>query len=644
MGRKISRRDFLHGAAGGLVAGAAVASGCSPRGAGPPSGPVGAAGRPRDPAAHPPSRLGLRGSHEGAFEVAHQMAFEKRTDWGPALEPDAGEYDLVVVGAGVSGLAAAHFHRERHPGARVLLLENHDDFGGHARRNEFAWQGRTILGYGGSQSLEAPSDYSDVAKGLLRKIGVETRRLEDAYDQGFFRRNDLAAAIYFDRATYGTDRLVRSDLVDPSAFLPVAPSGVPVEEAIARMPLGDAARRELLRLVGGSEDRLPEHSLFREPDFLQSISYRAFLTEHLGITEPEVLGLLQDVPSGYFGHGIEAVTALEALGFGLPGLGSTSLGTFEGAIRRALSWWLEPYVFHFPDGNASVARLLVRSLVPAVAEGDGMEDVVTAAFDYAALDREGAPVRLRLGSTVVRVEHEGDPRGAERVGVTYVRAGRTERVRARRVVLACWNMIVPYLCPELPAEQKQALGSLVKIPFVYTNVLLRDWRAFHALGLALAHCPGSWHRLAMLDFPVSLGDYRFGSDPDEPVVVHLSRSVVRPGPPPREQSRLGRYELLGTSFETLEREIRTHLGGMLGAGGFDPARDIEAIAVNRWPHGYAFTPNPLFDPEYAPGEAPHEVGRRPFGRIAIANSDAAASAYLDAAIDQAWRAVEELPA
>ncbi|MDJ0869013.1 MAG: NAD(P)-binding protein [Myxococcota bacterium] len=641
MHRDISRRDFLHGAVGGVVAGAALGAGCSPA-TGPAPGPVGMAGAPPDPALHPPSRLGLRGSHEGSFEVAHQLGREKRTDWGPAAEPDAGEYDLVVVGAGVSGLAAAFFYREAHPGARVLLLDNHDDFGGHARRNEFAWNGRTILGYGGSQSLEEPSAYSDVATGLLERIGVETKRLADAYDQDFYRRNDLAGAFFFDRAHYGADRLVRTDLIDPSLFLPVAPAGVDVRSAIERMPLSEPARQELLRLVEGSEDRLVDHSILSEPELLGSISYRDFLTKHLGVEQPEVLALLQDVPSNYFGHGIDVVPALEALGFGLPGLGSTSLGRVEGLIRAGISFAFEPYVYHFPDGNASVARLLVRRLVPAVAEGTTMDDVVSAAFDYAKLDRPDAEVRLRLGSTVVRVEHEGDPRSAERVGVTYLRGGRTERVRGRRVVLACYNMIVPYLCPELPAAQKEALASLVKVPLVYTNVMLRSWQAFRELGLAIAFCPGSWHQMAMLDFPVSLGDYGFAATPDDPVVLHMNRVPTYPGLPPRDQSRTGRHELLGTPFETIEREIRTHLAGMLGPGGFDPARDIEAIAVNRWPHGYAFAPNPLFDPEYEPGAAPHEIGRQRFGRIAIANSDAGGRAYLDEAIDQAWRAVTDL--
>jgi spermidine dehydrogenase len=644
MNRRISRRDFLHGAVGGLVAGAALTTGCPAAEQAPPSGPTGATGTPPAPGTHPPARTGLRGSHPGAFETAHQLAFGVRRDWGPVGEPDPVEYDLVVVGAGVSGLAASFFWREQNPGARVLLLENHDDFGGHAKRNEFEWNGRTILGYGGSQSLEAPGAYSDVAKGLLRRIGVDTARLKAAYDEDFYRRHGLAPAFYFDRATYGTDRLVRADFMDPSAFLPAATPGVGVADAVAQMPISEPARQELQRLIEGSEDRLPDQSILEEPGFLGSISYRDFLTKHLGVEQPEVLALLQDVPTTYFGYGIDAAPALEALGFGLPGLGSTSLGRVEGLLRRAITWMLEPYLYHFPDGNASVARLLVRRLIPQVADGESMEDVVTAEFDYAQLDRPDAEVRLRLGSTVVHVEHDGDPRTAEHVGVTYVRDGRAERVRARRVVLACYNRLIPHLCPELPDAQRQALRQGVKIPLVMTNVLLGNWRAIEKLGLAIAHCPGSWHRQCIVDFPVSLGDYRFSAGPDDPIVVHMNRVPLQPGLPPRDQSRIGRTQLLNTSFETIEREIRIHLGGMLGEAGFDPARDIDAITVNRWPHGYAYNSNPLFDPEYEPGEAPHEIGRQRFGRIAIANSDAGARAYLDEAIDQAWRAVGELSA
>jgi spermidine dehydrogenase len=640
MRRPITRRDFVQGAVAG---GAALALGCAPELEAPAPGPVGAAATgPLDPSRYPPARHGMRGSHPGSFETAHQLALEHRQDWDPIAESDEDVYDLVVVGSGVSGLAAAHFYGDQEPGAKVLLLENHDDFGGHARRNEFQVGGRTVLGYGGSQSLENPGDYSSEAKQLLSDIGVEPARLADAYDNDFYLRNELAAGLYFDAATYGVDRLLRTDFLDASRFLAIARSELAGAEAVEQMPFSEAARRELVGLLQLSEDRLPEEAIWSEPGFLRGLSYRDFLTQHLGVTQPEVLAFLQNLPSGYFGHGIDCIPALDAMLFGLPGIEGTSLGSFSGLIGRAINLAVEPYTYHFPDGNSSVARLLVRKLIPAVGEGSTMHDVVLDTFDYSALDRRGSPVRLRLSSTVVRVQHEGPAASAGSVTVTYVRGGRSEQVRARNVVLACYNSVIPYLCPELPEPQKLALKSLVKSPLVYTNVLLGSWQAWRDAGVGMVFNPGSWHQMAMLDFPVSFPGYAFASDPSQPIVVHMSRVPTTPGKTPQEQSRLGRFELLQTPFEQIEREIRLHLAGMLGPHGFDPARDIEAIVVNRWPHGYAFEPNPLFDPVTSAGEAPHEVGRKRFGRITIANSDAGARAYLDCAIDQASRAVQEL--
>ncbi len=645
MKRRITRRDFVQGAVAG---GAALALGNGQGSAEPRSSPGevgGKASHPLDPSHYPPARHGLRGSHPGSFETAHELARNGRTDWGAIHEPDdAGDdlYDLVVVGSGVSGLAAAHFYRQQKPDARILLLENHDDFGGHARRNEFQLNGRTILGHGGSQSLEAPNEYSKVSKRLLADLSVDLERLSDGYDLDFYRRNGLAGGIYFDAKTYGVNRLVRTDFHSFAEFLGTAPTGVPPADDVRRMPISEPAQQELLALLQLSEDRLPEQAIWAEPGYLNTISYHDFLARHLGVTQPEVFALFHDMPSDYMGHGIDCTPALLAIGMGLPGFGGTSLRHVEGLIRKLVGWWLAPYTYHFPDGNASVARLLVRSLIPAAAEGATMDDVVLANFDYTALDRADSPVRLRLSSTVVNVENEGSAASAKQATVTYIRAGRANRVRARSVVLACYNSVIPHLCPKLPKPQKAALRSLVKVPLVYTNVLLGNWRAFKNLGVGVTHNPGSWHQSSMLDFPVSLPGYRYSSNPDQAIVLHMSRRPTTPGLTPREQSRAGRFQLLKTSFEEIERQVRTHLGGMLGAGGFDPARDIEGIVVNRWPHGYAFETNPLFDPETAEGQAPHEIGRQLYGRIAIANSDAAGSAYLDAAIDEGWRAAGEL--
>ena len=291
---------------------------------------------------------------------------------------------------------------------------------------------------------------------------------------------------------------------------------------------------------------------------------------------------------------------------------------------------------------ATIARLLVRSLIPAAVPGHTAEDVVTSVVSYDQLDRSGSTVRIRLNSTAVRVRHVGSPATAHEVEVTYGRGTQAFTVRGGAVVMACWNMAIPFVCDELPEAQKQALHYGVKVPLVYTTVAVKNWQAFHQLGMRAVSAPGMYHSSVSLDQPVSVGSYECPRTPSEPMLLRMLRTPCHPGLPARDQHRAGHAELLATSFETFEHNIRDQLARILGSGGFDPARDIDAITVNRWPHGYAYEYNPLWDPDWPAGEQPCEIGRQRFGRIAIANSDAAAAAYTDQAIDQAHRAVEEL--
>ena len=187
------------------------------------------------------------------------------------------------------------------------------------------------------------------------------------------------------------------------------------------------------------------------------------------------------------------------------------------------------------------------------------------------------------------------------------------------------------------------LWKAAKVPLLYTNVALRNWTAFHKLGTNSVYASGLYHSAFNLDLPVSIGDYHCSTSPDQPIVIHMMKTPCRPGLPARDQHRLGRIELYTTDFPTIERKIRDELARVLGPGGFDPARDIAEITVNRWPHGYAYQYNSLFDKFWLEGgEIPCEVARQPFGRVRIANADAAAYAYTDGAIDQAWRAVHEI--
>ncbi|MGH9497001.1 MAG: NAD(P)-binding protein [Candidatus Sulfotelmatobacter sp.] len=619
MNRAITRRDFLNGVA--IGAGAIASSGWLTGLAADEFAPEKAAGY------YPPALTGMRGNHEGTYTFAHKLRDGESWESMGAPEKTGENYDLVVVGGGISGLAAAYFyHKASGNKARILILDNHDDFGGHAKRNEFTAGNRMLLSYGGTQSIENPGRYSEVAKSLLKELGIETQRFYKAYDQKLYSSLKLGTGAFFDRETFGEDRLV------------AGMGNTPWPQFLAKAPLSDTARRDIARVYTEKVDYLAGMTREQKRARLAKTSYADFLTK-IGKLSPEVLPFFQSFTHDLWCVGIEAVAALDCYEAGddygdlmFPGFKGMDLGG-EGKD--------EPYIFHFPDGNASIARMLMRELIRGSLPGSSMDDVVLARANYAQLDQANSSVRIRLNSTAVRVQHTGS--GASReVEIAYMRGGKLKTVQAKSCVLACYNMMIPYICAELPAKQKESLAYLVKAPLVYTHVAIRNWTSFQKLGIHQIMAPAAYHNYVALDFPVSMGGYKFPSHPEEPMVLFMLRTPCQPGLSQRDQYRAGRYELMQSPFEKFERNIRDQLARMLGAGGFDPARDIEAITVNRWAHGYAYTPDSLSDPPWAEGEQPWVLGRKPFGQIAIANSDAGASAYTDCAIDQAYRAVQDL--
>jgi spermidine dehydrogenase len=604
----LTRRDFLDGVA------LTIASGLTP-----------AAQVRAQPARYPPGLTGLRGDHPGSFETAHAFARE-----GVAFPVDnlAAEenYDLVIVGGGISGLAAAWFYR-RAVGAqaRILILDNHDDFGGHAKRNEFTLQGRRIIGYGGSESMQSPKTlYSPVAKGLVRELGIDLGRFETAFDRNLYGSLGLSRGLFFSREAFGRDVLVTGDATAANRA-----GAKPITDLIERYPVSATSRMQLLALYESKRDPLADRTLEEKRRILKSTSYRDYLIKICGLSE-EAANCFQGRTLGFFGTGCDAVAAADVRDFGYPGF--QGLGLPEDRNPA----WEEPYIYHFPDGNAALARLLVRALIPGVAPGDTMDDIVEAPFDYGRLDGDGN-VRIRLDSTCVSVDETPD-----QVLIGYIREGRVHRVAARQVVLACFHAMIPYLMPQLPASQRAALARNVRTPLVYTNVVVRDWRPWIALGVHAISAPMSFHCNVKLDFPVSLGAYHCARAPSEPICLHLVHVPCAPnqGFDAREQFRIGRQSLLSMTFADFEDRICDELDRMLGPGGFASGRDIAAITVNRWAHGYAYTANSLFDG--GDWEDTMRRARQKTARVAIANSDAGWDAYAHIAIDQADRAVREL--
>jgi spermidine dehydrogenase len=635
MDRPITRRDFLNGIAVGAAAAASgpllaaspdPAAGAVPGAAPLPPGAQDAFGY------YPPLLTGLRGNHPGSFEDAHGLRDGK--SWPDATDTGE-EYDLIVVGAGLSGLAAAHFYRaQTKANSRILILDNHDDFGGHAKRNEFNLNGHLNLLNGGTLEIDSPRPYGPIAAGLLTTLGIDVPKLvKTTQNLEFYEHHGLQSGVFFDQETFGADKLA------------VGLGQIPLKQFLDQAPLSAAARATIAQIQEGKIDYLPGLSSDEKKQRLSRMSYEAFLRDVVH-ADPSVLAFYHARPMGEWGVGTDAVSALDCWGFGLPGFQGMNLA--KGSIRR-MGFTPAGYEdtggsfrLHFPDGNATIARLLVRDLIPRAVPGNSAEDVVTARVDYAQLDRGATPVRLRLNSIAIRARHLGDPKSAGQVEVTYLRGGRAYTARARSTVLACYNMMIPYLCPELPAAQKDALHKLVKGPLVYTSVALRDRQAFDALKVHRIYAPGGYHTYFHLNAHVNIGNYRSPKAAHDPILVHMVRTPCKPGLPEHDQNRLGRTELLSTTFEVFERNIREQLARTLGKGGFDPSRDITAITVNRWPHGYAPEYNPLFDPDVPEAERPQVIGRAQFGRIAIANSDSGDGAYTDSAIDQGHRAVTEL--
>ena len=647
----ITRRDFINGVSYGLAASVAPIDFLKAKNI--------------DPFKYPPALMGIRGNHPGSFDHAHRLALaggnflEEVTDLGESN-------DLIVVGGGISGLSAAYFYQERTASNQnILILDNHDDFGGHAKRNEFQVDGREMLTYGGSQSIESPSYYEEVSKKLMVDLGIDFQKFYTAYDFDYFKNRGLTSSFFFNKETYGENKIVRNvpnyryDINHKNNTKPEN-----IKKVVKEMPISDKSKDEFTRLFLDKTDFFPEMALEEKFYHLENMSYEEYLRKYHKVGD-EVVGLFHTMLWSLWGVGTESIPAFGAFSDGLPGfsgLGFTEeegttepenemydISTYDETIEGFMSKNEvsdEPYIFHFPDGNATIARLLVRKMIPNAISGSSMEDIVTAKADYSQLDLPDQNTKIRLDSTVISAKNVNG--GVE---VIYVNQGKLYKVSGKKCILACYNGIIPELCPELPKKQKEALKYNVKVPLVWIQVAMKNWHMFANKGIARAISPNSFFNNMYIDFPVSVGDYQYPQTFDEPVVFLMNHVPTRPyeGLTNREQHRKGRYDILKLSFQDYEDKIIDHLSAMFGSDFKE--EDLAGITVNRWAHGYSYEYNSLFDNAFFDGrmpdnmnneQYPHVMGRKPIGNISIANSDSGGSAYVDAAIVQADRAVNEL--
>ncbi|QBJ79446.1 FAD-dependent oxidoreductase [Aquitalea sp. USM4] len=623
---EISRRDFLNGMAvlglSGLMR---------------PADALAAASSP-----YPPRLTGLRGNHPGSFEVAHGLAWGGGGDFGK-VEAGVENYDLIIIGGGISGLSAAYFYRKHvKSNARILVLDNHDDFGGHAKRNEFLIGGREYISYGGAQSLDNPSAYGKTTLRMLSELGVDLSALARSYDKDFFKKYQMTSGVFFDEADFGKSMLLKSGMpaagsVDGeiSQWLPGLLAPPAFQDVIQRAPLTDAQKKMLRTVLAGSSRGVDYfkgalgEKRFYEGNYIDYLS-AVYQIKDKGLLKLLSMTLAEEAALG--GRGVSMPLAQESGLLGIPDgrslarvLGDASLiPDAEGG---------DEYTYHFPDGNATLARLLVAKLIPGVANFKTVDESLLSRFDYQKLDNPDNPVRIRLSSTVVKADNKDNG-----TFVQYVRNGKLYEARSACCVMAAWHMMAAHIIPSLPASQKAAMKANVKMPLIYAQVALRNWKAIQKSGVAASYCPGSYYQFVQMDFPVRFSSYAPDRSPDKPTVLFMSRM---PCPAFAEGSvpdllRQGRAEVLSTDFATYEKNIRQQLAAMYGPAGLDVNKDIAAITVNRWSHGYTFE-DAMYNkrPAYLTSSMRH-------GRIAMANADATGRAYVDGAIDAAWKAVREL--
>jgi len=568
------------------------------------------------------------GNTLGVLEAGHQIRdgmFESL----PNNLVDTGEiYDCVVVGGGISGLAAALiFQRQAGKGKTCLVLDNHPIFGGEAKRNEFLVDGHRLVAHQGSAFFPVPYPHSFIGR-FYESIGLEKPRLEYQKWAGSAPEMPLSRTPYLS-ASANMGFYFGARFGQPQGMWLIDPWGKKLEGA----PISAQARAELLRYQGVSEqqavnDSRPQYAGDTISRQLDTITLEDHLMQKHGISRETVRTFLSPVEGGGYGLGPDALSGYTA---------------YAADLLRPLDDSDETGAQMFPDGNSGFARLIAKTLLPdSIAGAHTVEAVCHNPVNFAALDRSGSAARIRLESTAVSVKHDGDPAKSTFVSVIYTQRGKVYRVKARSVVMAGGSWTTKHIVRDLPAEDRAAYAQFYRSPCMMANVAVRNWRFLYKMGISGAQWFEGLGNYVQVHKLATCGAESETIGPDSPTVLTLKVLYAYPGLPTEEQGHRGRGEMISTPFRDYERQIRQQMTEMFGRSTFDAMRDIAGIILNRWGHAYLSPPPGFFfgkDGKRAPSDV---LRAAPFGRIAFANTDLTGVADHRCSILEADRAVGQL--
>lgn len=570
------------------------------------------------------------GNTPEAVEIAHRLRDQAFSDPGEPVDHTEA-YDLVIVGCGVAGLGAAlEYIKRRKAGQSCLMLDNHPIFGGEAKENEFDVHGERLLAPQGANGFFIPEAISEP--------GTSSGDPRYYADLGIPREFALRGwpehrkPLRFSPDNY--EYLVRGlqEHISVGHFFNGSDGGVwavdMFSQQLANTPLAEASRKTLLDWYAAGATRSFESDA-EAVRVLDTMSYEDFLRIGLGLG-PEAARYADLFLASGVGLGSDVVSAYMAYHLPMPGLTDPP----PAGLRRN----------SFPGGNSGFVRHFVKRLIPAaIAGGNGFGDVITGRINFAALDRPGQPVRMRLASTVTSVRHEGTPGAAGRVRVTYTRGGKLHGLHAKAVIMATGGWINRYVVRDMPDAYHEAYEQFIHAPFLVANVALTNWRFLYKLGITAAiwdRTDGDFGYTCNIRNPMQAGDYRPPLDPDKPAVLSFYTPFHHPGLPAREQVARGRAELLTTSYSAYEDRILRQMTKLFGPSGFDPGDDVAGVILNRWGHAYSVPFAGFFGGDS--GHAPRDTIRQRFGRVAFAHSELDGLQHWGTAADEGRRAFNQL--